>query len=207
MLDNKGFDLWAEDYDTTVGLSDESEEYPFAGYKVLLNRIFQEVLNKEKPTVLDIGFGTGTLTTKLYEKGATIWGQDFSREMVDIAQAKMPQASFYQGDFSKELHQDIRAEKFDAIIATYSLHHLDAEEKKRFIEGLGPLLKEGGQILIGDVAFERNEDMERCRKYSGEAWDEEEFYFVEEEMRGLFPKIKFEKISFCAGIFILEKEG
>lgn len=33
MLDNKGFDLWADGYDVAVGLSDESDTYPFAGYK------------------------------------------------------------------------------------------------------------------------------------------------------------------------------
>lgn len=30
MLDNKGFDLWAEGYDKSVGLSDDDNSYPFA---------------------------------------------------------------------------------------------------------------------------------------------------------------------------------
>ena len=33
MLDNRGFDLWADGYDLAVGLSDEENTYPFAGYK------------------------------------------------------------------------------------------------------------------------------------------------------------------------------
>ena len=33
MLDNKGFDLWADGYDKSVGLSEEENTYPFAGYK------------------------------------------------------------------------------------------------------------------------------------------------------------------------------
>lgn len=37
MLDEMGFDLWADGYDTSVGLSDEAGTYPFAGYKKLLN--------------------------------------------------------------------------------------------------------------------------------------------------------------------------
>ena len=36
MLDNKGFDLWADGYDLAVGLSDEENTYPFAGYKEIL---------------------------------------------------------------------------------------------------------------------------------------------------------------------------
>ena len=31
MLDQKGFDLWADGYDKAVGLSDEEQTYPFAG--------------------------------------------------------------------------------------------------------------------------------------------------------------------------------
>ena len=34
MLDNKGFDLWADGYDKSVGLSDEENTYPFAGYRM-----------------------------------------------------------------------------------------------------------------------------------------------------------------------------
>ena len=78
MLDNKGFDLWADGYDAAVGLSDEENSYPFAGYKDVLGYIFQEIMTKKKAKVLDIGFGTGTLTKKLYENGCDVYGQDFS---------------------------------------------------------------------------------------------------------------------------------
>ena len=69
MLDNKGFDLWADGYDKTVGVSDEENTYPFAGYREILGRIYQEILEKPGAAVLDVGFGTGTLAAKLYEKG------------------------------------------------------------------------------------------------------------------------------------------
>lgn len=69
MLDNKGFDLWADGYDKTVGVSDEGNTYPFAGYKDVLGTIFKTIMKKPSAVVLDIGFGTGTLTTKLYGNG------------------------------------------------------------------------------------------------------------------------------------------
>jgi tRNA G46 methylase TrmB len=75
LLDNKGFDLWVDRYDKTVGISYEENCYPFAGYKEILGMIYKKVLEREKPTILDIGFGTGTLTTKLYEKKCEIYGQ------------------------------------------------------------------------------------------------------------------------------------
>ena len=46
MLDNKGFDLWADGYDMSVGMSDDDGTYPFAGYKQILNEIYKRVLRQ-----------------------------------------------------------------------------------------------------------------------------------------------------------------
>ena len=43
MLNNIEFDLWADGYDKTVGISDEENTYPFAGYKKVLGFIFQAI--------------------------------------------------------------------------------------------------------------------------------------------------------------------
>ena len=43
MLDNKGFDLWADGYDKAVGLSDENHTYPFAGYKEVLDIMKEKI--------------------------------------------------------------------------------------------------------------------------------------------------------------------
>ena len=149
MLNNKGFDLWADDYDKSVGLSDEDGTYPFAGYKTILNAIYNRILRVSSKNVLDIGFGTGTLTSKLYEHGCMIYGQDFSDRMIELAQAKMPNAKLFQGDFSNGLVEPLLQQKYDAIIATYSLHHLTDLQKVTFLKSLLMLLNEGGCIYIG----------------------------------------------------------
>ena len=43
MLNNTGFDLWADGYDKSVGLSDENDRYPFAGYRAMMNALYQRV--------------------------------------------------------------------------------------------------------------------------------------------------------------------
>ena len=48
MLDNKGFNLWADGYDKAVGISEEANTYPFAGYKSVLGGIFDEIMHKEE---------------------------------------------------------------------------------------------------------------------------------------------------------------
>ncbi len=206
MLDNKGFDLWADNYDETVGISDNDNTYPFAGYKKILNEIYNCVLESSSKNILDIGFGTGTLTTKLYEQGCNIYGQDFSDKMVELAKNKMPNSKLFKGDFSKDLVEELKEQRYDAIIATYSLHHLTDKDKIKFIKELIGLLNENGVIYIGDVAFDTREDLERCKKQCGEHWDNEEIYFVYDKIKKDFINSEFVKYSECAGIIKIWKK-
>ncbi|MBR3299196.1 MAG: class I SAM-dependent methyltransferase [Clostridia bacterium] len=207
MLNSKGFDLWADGYDRDVGLSDEDNLYPFAGYRAVLGRIFDTVMQKSAPAVLDLGFGTAVLTSKLYERGCRVFGQDFSPRMVEIASEKMPEARLFCGDFTEGLCRELLENRYDFIIATYSLHHLTDEEKIPFIKKLLSLLNEGGSILIGDVAFEDRAALEACREDCGEGWDDEEYYFAADELKADFPSLEFEKCSHCAGVVRIRKEG
>lgn len=206
MLDRKGFDLWADGYDKSVNLSDDDGSYPFAGYKQVLNAIYQQILGSGAKSVLDIGFGTGTLSKKLYDQGISIYGQDFSEKMFAIAREKMPKASLYQGDISLALVPELREHQYDAIVATYSLHHLDDGQKIILMKDLMSLLNPGGQLLIGDVAFQTRDDLEQCRIDCGDGWDEDEIYFVANELTEAFPTLQFEILSHCAGVLRLIRE-
>ena len=205
MLDNKGFDLWADGYDKAVGISEETNTYPFAGYKEVLGGIFREILSVEKAKVLDLGFGTGTLTAKLYENGCEIYGQDFSDRMIELAKAKMPNANLYQGDFTNGLVPELSAGTFDYVIGTYSLHHLSDEQKTVFFSNLLDQLNEGGKLIIGDVAFNTRDELEKCKSESGDDWDDDEMYFVIDELRQYFPNLSFEQKSYCSGIISIQR--
>ena len=205
MLNHQEFDLWADGYDQSVGLSDEENAYPFAGYRKVLGGIFQTIMAHPCAAVLDIGFGTGTLTARLYAQGCRIYGQDFSERMVQLAQEKMPDAKLYSGDFKQGLVEPLRAQRYDFILATYSLHHLTDAEKVPFLNGLLALLKEDGEILIGDVAFRTRVELEACKTQAGASWDEDEIYFVADELAPAFPQLKFVPFSACAGILSLRR--
>ena len=201
-----GFDLWADGYDRDVGMSDDENSYPFAGYREILGRICRTVLRRPGASVLDVGFGTGTLAAKLYRSGCRVWGQDFSQSMVERASAKMPEAHLYRGDFSAGLVSPLTERRYDFIVATYSLHHLRDGQKVKLLRTLRGLLNERGQILIGDVAFGTRSRLERCRREAGDEWDDEEFYFVADELRAFFPDLTFTEVSHCAGILTLDRE-
>ena len=203
MLDNKGFDLWADKYDSAVEMSAADNTYPFAGYGEVLGRIFRIVTRAPGAVILDVGFGTGALATRLYEKGCAVYGQDFSARMIELAREKMPEAVLVQGDFSKGLSPALRTRSYDYILSTYALHHLSHAEKLSLIREMLSCLRPGGQLLIGDVAFRTQADLEACRAETGSEWDEDETYFVCEEMKAAFPAMIYEQISHCAGLMIL----
>ena len=205
MMDEHGFDLWADGYDQSVGLSDEDNTYPFAGYKKVLGTIYAAVRERNARRVLDIGFGTGVLTARLYAAGCTITGVDFSRRMIEISREKMPEAVLFQHDFSTGLPKELENAAFDAVVCTYAIHHLEDQQKADFIRELQAHLAPGGVIYIGDIAFSTREELDACRTASGEDWDEDEIYIVAEELKKEIPGVRFEKISHCAGVMTIEK--
>lgn len=206
MLNKQGFNLWAEDYDQTVQLIEENNQYPFAGYKQILNLIFNEIMQTPASKVLDIGFGTGVLTSKLYNEGHSIDGIDFSSEMIAIAQAKMPEANLIEYDIINGLPPQFKDKQYDAIVSTYALHHLDDSKKVSFITELLPLLKENGLLFIGDIAFQNSAALNACRQENSHQWDEDEFYFAFDELKATLTNhctLEFHPISHCGGIIVI----
>ena len=205
MLDKTGFDQWAEGYDRSVEESEAAEQYPFAGYQRVLETICRRVREGEGKAVLDLGVGTGELSRRLYEQGCQITGVDFSAQMLEAAREKMPGAELLQADFSRGLPPELAGRRFDFILCTYAIHHLDGGQKLRLIRSALDHLPDGGMLLIGDGACATREELEACRARCGGAWDPDECYPVAEELRAAFPGLEFEPISFCSGVLTLKK--
>ncbi len=72
--------------------------------------------------VLEIGSGTGNLLAAL--DPAVGVGIDFSRSMVDLAQAKYPHLKFYCLDAETLTSEDLAETQFDFIVISDSLGHL-----------------------------------------------------------------------------------
>jgi len=210
MLDNNGFDKWSERYDKNVASDDVSGEYPFAGYRRVLERVKSMVKTPGGAEILDIGVGTGKFIAGFYAAGARICGVDFSAKMLELARKRMPQAEFQLFDFSSGLPLEIKARKFDYIISAYAFHHLDDSGKAAFLKSLSGNLKRNGMIILADVAFKTAPDLSACRKKAGEKWDDSEIYMVAENLLPLLTgsglRAAYEQISHCAGILTILAE-
>ncbi|MCP3027201.1 class I SAM-dependent methyltransferase [Halobacillus sp. A5] len=207
MLNQQGFDSWAGEYDKTVREIDKKNQYPFAGYQKIVTAIYKRAVHPPQSRILDIGFGTGLLAGRLYEEGHDLTGVDFSNEMISIAKSKMPKAQLYEWDITNGLPPAVMNQSFDTIISTYALHHLTDAGKVSLIKQLLPLVKPGGQILIGDVAFQTHQELDQCRRNYIEVWDENEYYFVYEELAASLAEhcsCEFTPISHCGGVIELK---
>ena len=207
MLDSQGFDIWSEDYEQYVERS--STGYPFEGYYDVLNYMYSLAGKKDGAKILDIGVGTGILPSQLYKDGATIYGIDFSAKMIDIAREKMPKAKFFCADFNNGLPSELGGERFDYVISSYAIHHLDDDKKVEFINQLCDVLDNGGSVVIGDVAFRSEEELKKCREKTGKSWDCDEIYVVADTMSkrlmdaGL--SVRYKQVSSCAGVMEIKK--
>ncbi|MEA5038673.1 MAG: class I SAM-dependent methyltransferase [Clostridiaceae bacterium] len=205
MLSSEAFDRWAGSYDADVRDCARRDDYPFAGYFDALETLFSLVRTREGAEVLDLGFGTAVLTQQLYTQGHPVSGVDFSAEMLALAREKMPDAQLFRYDLTEGLPPELSARQFDFILASYSLHHLTDSQKVDFLSMLRRNLTQDGVILIADVSFESRASLNLCREACGGEWDDEECYFVLDELREALPEYDIDAIpmSFCADVLIL----
>jgi putative AdoMet-dependent methyltransferase len=207
MLDETGFNLWASEYDKTVAISDENNEYPFAGYNKLMNTVLKNISEIQNVnTVLDVGIGTGLLSQKLYILGKQITGIDFSQKMLSKSKIKMQNAKLLLKDITQGMPDAIENCKYDIILSTYAMHHIRNDKKAAFIDGLARYLNGNGKIIIGDIMFENEIELRKCKDKFAKIWDDDEDYIVVDSLKGNLSTeydLQYIDISFCAGIIIM----
>ncbi|OOQ58110.1 class I SAM-dependent methyltransferase [Mucilaginibacter pedocola] len=91
--------------------------------------------------VLDLGCGTGYLTSQIQQKGAQVTGIDASPDMIAKAQATYPEVDFFVKD-GTDFHFD---EKFDAVFSNATLHWIKNADAA--IKCVYDALKPGGRFV------------------------------------------------------------
>ena len=101
-----------------------------------------EVLDPQNgEMILDMGCGTGDLTSKIAEKGAQVEGVDSAESMIAEAQKKFPHIHFSVMDI-RDLHFE---KQFDAVFSNAVLHWIKESEKA--IVSIHSVLKPGGRFV------------------------------------------------------------
>lgn len=107
----------------------------------------------ESPKILDLGCGTGNITQKAKNRfpKARITCLDLSENMIEIAKEKLKNyddIEYVIGDFTQVKLE----EKYDAIISSLALHHIENdEEKQAMYKSIYEALKNEGVFYNADV--------------------------------------------------------
>ena len=110
-------------------------------------------------SILDIGCGAGVPATRGLAGRFTVTGVDASSEMIRLAQANVPSATFVHRDITSV---DFADSSFDAVIAFYSIFHIPREEHAALFRRVRDWLKPGGYLMrtlshLSEMAYTEDE--------------------------------------------------
>ena len=122
-----------------------SYESKFLSYKPYINAI-QRFTKYLKPgdCVFDIGCGPGINARICLDNGLKFKGIDLSSEMIELAKARCPEGEFAIQDVN---NLDLN-DKYEAVIASFIIVHLDDNQMMRLIDKISNILKPSGYLYI-----------------------------------------------------------
>ncbi|MEA5619086.1 class I SAM-dependent methyltransferase [Cronbergia sp. UHCC 0137] len=142
----------------------------YMGHQEIYNILHELLVNHfPKPfKMLDLGCGDASFTSQalLNTNIVSYLGIDLSVTALEIAKQNMAimdcETNFIPADFSEsvsELAQN-QQNKFDAILISFALHHLQLEQKDSFIANLKNLLTSNGIFILIDIVRQETEERE-----------------------------------------------
>jgi tRNA (cmo5U34)-methyltransferase len=116
----------------------------------------------DKPRVIDLGCGTGNITKALMRRypGASVVCIDLAEKMLELARTKLKRhknIEYWSGDMRRYRYRG----KYDAIISSLVLHHVDKREKGQFYKKIFNSLKKGGVFYAADFVLPPNSYLSR----------------------------------------------
>ncbi len=132
----RGYDCIAERYAAWAGETWEGGRARFGG--LLFERL------PPGAAVLDLGCGTGVPVARKLATRFAVTGVDLSARSIEIARRNVPTATFLHADMSS---LDFPAERFDAVVAFYSIIHLPREEHPALLRAIAAWLRPGGLFV------------------------------------------------------------
>lgn len=104
-------------------------------------------LFSKKSTIIDLGSGSGYITSFLKEKDLNAIGIDFSKEMINIAQKRYPSIKFINDDFLN-LENHFQESTIDGAISIYSFYFIPKELLNDFLKHLSYVMKNNAKLYI-----------------------------------------------------------
>ena len=134
----------------------DSQHEGFRNFKDEAGKIITALNLSKESIVLDIGCGTGGLSTHLAPACRHVYSVDVSKAMLSILDSKIKNQNLtnittIQAGF---LTYDHKGEAIDAIVANMTLHHMPDFWKQIALCRLYDILVPGGKLFLSDVVFD-----------------------------------------------------
>jgi 2-polyprenyl-3-methyl-5-hydroxy-6-metoxy-1,4-benzoquinol methylase len=113
-------------------------------------------LRLDRPTILEVGCGTGWLTEKLARLGK-VTAIDLSAKAIEVAKQRGFEAAFLAGDIYT---QDFSPSQFDVTVCVETVSSVP--DQPRFIGKLASLTRPGGHLVVtaqNKFVYERRSDI------------------------------------------------
>lgn len=96
--------------------------------------------------MLELGCGTGQVTERLLAAGARVVAVDALPEMLEGARRRAPDAEYVVGD----IFGDLPPGPFNAVVVSFVLHNLSADQRRALLSTADGLLAPGGTVAVLD---------------------------------------------------------
>lgn len=123
--------------------------------------------NTEALQVLDLGVGTGMLAGRLLQsyENASVVAIDGAEAMLELAKERLgafrERIEWIVADFRKIPAAALSPSRYDAVVSSYALHHLNADEKLAVLRQVAGVLKPGAWFFNADIVKAESDVVER----------------------------------------------
>jgi ubiquinone/menaquinone biosynthesis C-methylase UbiE len=128
-----------------------------AAFEKVLARLLEMAAPQPADVCVDLGAGTGFVTTALAPKVSSVLAVDISAEMAKSLAGRAAEAGL--ADVATEVADltgfDLPPACADLIVTNYALHHLVDADKRALVARSVQWLRPGGRLLIADMMFGR----------------------------------------------------
>ncbi len=126
-------------------------------FRQLLDELIR--LSSPKPTdaCVDLGAGTGFVTTALAPRVASVLAVDISASMAQSLAEQAAQSGLHNVSTEvADLRQfQLPPASVDLVVSNYALHHLADADKRALVMNAARWLRPGGRLVIADMMFGR----------------------------------------------------
>jgi ubiquinone/menaquinone biosynthesis C-methylase UbiE len=126
-----------------------------AAFEKVLGRVLEVSCPRPTDACVDLGAGTGFVTTTLAPRVQSVLAVDISPAMVKSLAEQAAEAGLgnVRAQVADLAELELPADSVDLIVTNYALHHLRDPDKRALVARTARWLKPGGRLVIADMMF------------------------------------------------------